>query len=228
MTNAMDEERKAERPSPKLVDQRAGVDAVLYFIGPHRLKEWDVEFMRRLHKLATVIPVISKADVYTRDELRDFKAHVCKRLQDEGIETFCEPYAIICGSFDRDGDMSGREYPWGCAESENSMHSDLPSLRRLLITEGLTALHERRRNIFEQYRRAKALRGQRRQNALGGRLLRVQGWLFRVLVHAAIGVFAFKIMSHRHTAQTAIRSAEKLGGKETETAPPKRKFWPRS
>jgi septin 7 len=41
-----------------------------------RLKQIDVEFMRRLHDKVNLIPVIAKADSMTEDELREFKARV--------------------------------------------------------------------------------------------------------------------------------------------------------
>ncbi len=76
----------------KVVDNR--VHACLYFIQPTghsyvsieylsftshfslRLKQIDVEFMRRLHTKVNLIPVIAKADTMTDEEITDFKARV--------------------------------------------------------------------------------------------------------------------------------------------------------
>ena len=54
------------------------VHACLYFIAPtgHGLKPLDVEFMRRIHKLVNIIPVIGKSDCCTRKEVAQFKAKV--------------------------------------------------------------------------------------------------------------------------------------------------------
>ena len=41
-----------------------------------RLRETDIEFMRRLAPRANVIPVIAKADSLTRQEIQDFKQRV--------------------------------------------------------------------------------------------------------------------------------------------------------
>ena len=77
----------------KVVDNR--VHACLYFIQPTghsyvfqmpcdgfsdagicRLKQLDVEFMRRLHTKVNLIPVIAKSDTMTDEEVTDFKARV--------------------------------------------------------------------------------------------------------------------------------------------------------
>jgi septin 7 len=41
-----------------------------------RLKQIDIEFMRRLHTKVNLIPVIAKADTMTDEEITDFKARV--------------------------------------------------------------------------------------------------------------------------------------------------------
>lgn len=42
-----------------------------------RLKQIDIEFMRRLHQKVNLIPVIAKADTLTEDEIIAFKHRVC-------------------------------------------------------------------------------------------------------------------------------------------------------
>ena len=60
----------------KIVDNR--IQACIYFIAPtgHALKQFDIEFMRRLHTKVNLIPVIAKADTLTDDEVAEFKARV--------------------------------------------------------------------------------------------------------------------------------------------------------
>jgi len=129
------------------LDSDLGVDAVLYFISPHRLKGLDMELLRRLRGRAAIIPIIAKADTLTVDELRLFRAQVTKQLADADIPVFHAPLAIIASP-----SAAGRTYPWGVAESENEAHSDLPTLRRLLLIDGLEDLHEARRHAYEKYR----------------------------------------------------------------------------
>ena len=54
------------------------VNACVYFIQPtgHSLKPLDIEVMRRLHTKVNLIPVISKSDTLTDDEIVSFKARV--------------------------------------------------------------------------------------------------------------------------------------------------------
>ena len=41
-----------------------------------RLKQIDIEFMRRLHTKVNLIPIIAKADTLTDEEIAAFKARV--------------------------------------------------------------------------------------------------------------------------------------------------------
>jgi cell division control protein 11 len=65
--------------TPKFQDSR--VHVCLYFISAsgHSLREIDIDFMRRLSPRVNVLPVISKADSFTKSELQGFK----KRIMDD-------------------------------------------------------------------------------------------------------------------------------------------------
>lgn len=54
------------------------VHALLYFLCPvgHGLKPLDLELMQRLGDSVNIIPVISKADTFTRTEMETFKQNV--------------------------------------------------------------------------------------------------------------------------------------------------------
>lgn len=41
-----------------------------------RLKQLDIEFMRRLHTKVNLIPIIAKADTLTDEEVAEFKERV--------------------------------------------------------------------------------------------------------------------------------------------------------
>lgn len=49
------------------------VHVCLYFIAPHRLKHIDVAFMRRIHKMVNIVPIIAKSDTMTTKEKEEFK-----------------------------------------------------------------------------------------------------------------------------------------------------------
>jgi hypothetical protein len=56
-----------------------------------RLREIDIELMRRLAPRVNVIPVIGKSDTLTMAELRDFKQRVsppCRDNQEFGVDDF--------------------------------------------------------------------------------------------------------------------------------------------
>ena len=70
----LEEELRVERQDRR--DSR--VHACLYFIAPtgHGLKKIDIEFMRKIHDKVNIIPIIGKADTFTKHELSLFKEKV--------------------------------------------------------------------------------------------------------------------------------------------------------
>ncbi|KAF8422378.1 Septin-domain-containing protein [Tirmania nivea] len=84
------------------------VDIVFYVI-LHRLKPVDVEYIRRLSPLTSVLPVIAKADSLTQQQIKALKVSVLSDLRAAGIRPFlfgksyedlmggsgtCAPFAI--------------------------------------------------------------------------------------------------------------------------------------
>ncbi|CAD6196298.1 unnamed protein product [Caenorhabditis auriculariae] len=120
------------------------VHLCLYFIEPsgHGLKPLDIELMHQLHGRVNVVPVIAKADCFTRDELRRFKnqimrdaeAHDIKLYKFPEIEESLDkalaeklkktlPFAVVGSNYicEKDGrKIRFREYPWGTVEVEKS------------------------------------------------------------------------------------------------------------
>ena len=124
-----------------------------------RLKPLDVEIMKRLGSRVNLIPVISKADTMTQEDLANFKIKVREVISAQGIKVYCPPideedegsaeharqtqavmpYSII-GSVDdvvtADGrTVKGREYLWGTAEGSypeaaHKPHSSSDQARR--------------------------------------------------------------------------------------------------
>eukprot|EP00466_Bigelowiella_natans_P014251 jgi/Bigna1/126593/aug1.3_g1301 len=184
-------ETQIERQDRHSLDTSLGVDAILYFFSPHRCKTVDLEFLKSIQGYATIIPILAKADTMTADELAEFRSTVIKKLKATGIKVFHSPFAIISSPYvvrshqnSRGELIHGREYPWGTAESENELHSDLPALRRCLITEGLSELHEATRRYYERYRAMQLTR----KNSLFARLRRaITGF-----VQTALVIFAIK------------------------------------
>jgi len=70
----------------KIPDTR--VHACLYFMAPHRFKDVDLEFMKRLHTRVNLIPVIAKADTMTTNELREYKSLILDSLKENNIKVY--------------------------------------------------------------------------------------------------------------------------------------------
>ena len=164
------------------------VDVVLYTFNPHRCKGIDMAFLRRLTKQVSIVPVLTKADTMTVTELNRFRREVTEALRKADIHVAHPPLAVICSEKEQGPKAKrGRTYPWGVALSEDESHSELPKLRRFLLTEGLLALKQRSLYNYERFRR-RTLRRQRFNRCVALALsvvaldARPRAWL---LAHAA-------------------------------------------
>lgn len=135
------EESRVKR-NPRFVDNR--VHVAIYFISAtgHGLRELDVELMTCLSSLVNVIPVISKADTLTPNELEHNKALIMRDIRDYNIPIYyfpCEPedeeaveecivlrelvpFAIVGSNAlaREEGEyVRVREYPWGTVKGKS-------------------------------------------------------------------------------------------------------------
>jgi len=87
-------EEAAERQTPGPF-RSFGVDAVLYFIAPHRFKNIDIQFLKSIQGKVNIIPILAKADTMTSDELIAFRSLVTTKLAEAKITYFRGPFAVI-------------------------------------------------------------------------------------------------------------------------------------
>lgn len=149
------------------------VHACLYFIAPSAigLSQLDIDSMKNLSTRVNLIPIISKADGFTHEEIETFKQRVRNTLKEENI-SICElidektrikslinemPFSTI-NSIDyylnEDGEqVRGRKYKWGVSEVENLNHCDFLKLRDFLIESFMGDLISSTENYYENYRR---------------------------------------------------------------------------
>ncbi|CAK0738433.1 hypothetical protein CVIRNUC_001042 [Coccomyxa viridis] len=129
------------------------VDICLYFIPPHALLPADIATIQRLGRTVPIVPIISKGDAMTKQELQQFKQHISKALdignpdsciytflpediQEAGLESMTQVFSVISSCIVDESvgrHWPVRSYPWGMAEALSSSHSDVPALKRLLI-----------------------------------------------------------------------------------------------
>lgn len=154
------------------------VHCCIYFLPPtgHRLRPIDVEFMKHLGSIVSIVPVIAKADTLTMDERLDFKHRIRQDLAANGIQVYpqkqhdedpedcllnasireCIPFAVV--GTDREHQVNGhkvlgRKTKWGIIEVENIAHCEFAHLRDLLIRSHLQDLKDVTQNIlYETYR----------------------------------------------------------------------------
>ncbi|KAK1799136.1 hypothetical protein P4O66_007379 [Electrophorus voltai] len=154
------------------------VHCCVYFLPAtgHRLRPIDVEFMKRLGKIVSIVPVIAKADTLTMDERLDFKQRIRQDLQASGIRVYPQkeydedvedrirndkireniPFAVV--GTDKEHQVNGnkvlgRKTKWGIIEVENVAHCEFANLRDLLVRSHLQDLKDVTHYIhYETYR----------------------------------------------------------------------------
>lgn len=154
------------------------VHCCIYFLPAtgHRLRSIDIEFMKRLGNIVSIVPVIAKADTLTIDERQDFKERIRQDLTANGICVYplrdydedpeerilndrirdSIPFAVV--GTDKEHQVNGnkvlgRKTKWGIIEVENVAHCEFANLRDLLIRSHLQDLKDVTHNIhYETYR----------------------------------------------------------------------------
>ncbi|XP_070703670.1 uncharacterized protein septin12 isoform X1 [Pempheris klunzingeri] len=154
------------------------VHCCIYFLPAtgHRLRPIDIEFMKRLGKIVSIVPVIAKADTLTIEERQDFKERIRQDLAANGIRVYPQkeydedpeeqilndriresiPFAVV--GTDKEHQVNGnkvlgRKTKWGIIEVENVAHCEFANLRDLLIRSHLQDLKDVTHNIhYETYR----------------------------------------------------------------------------
>ena len=166
-----------------IVDNR--VHAFLYFIEPtgHSLRSLDIALMKQVHEKVNLIPIISKSDTLTDEEVGEFKRAILADIDYHGIKIFTPsvsenddeevianttelihtfPFAVIGSTNEvqtNDGRLvRGRRYPWGIIEVDNESHNDFVKLRQLLVRNFLEELKETTANVLYEHYRTEKLR----------------------------------------------------------------------
>lgn len=172
------EETKVRR-NPRFQDTR--VHVCVYFITPtgHGLRELDVLAMKKISRYANVIPVIGRADSFTKTEIINFKRRINEDIERFKIPVFqfscdededdadlvqqahylqhLQPFAVI-GSNDvktlSDGTTTRvRSYPWGEIDINDTDVSDFAILRSVLLGSHLQDLKDITHDyLYENYR----------------------------------------------------------------------------
>lgn len=163
------EETKINR-NPNAEDTR--VHAFIYFISSRcgGLRLSDIIFLKKIHLLANVILVISKADTLTVSELKEFKYKVKKQVWENKIRIFNferenmndadaglelqnkQPFTII--SFDsHKNEVNNRQYLYGSPGTMNVDHCDFKILREIILSSYTDMLiEETNEELYENYR----------------------------------------------------------------------------
>jgi len=175
----LQEELKIQRNLSTFDDSR--IHVCLYFISPtgHSLRSLDLLTMKHLDSRVNVIPVIGKADIVSKTELKTFKARIKAELLNNNVQVYQFPtddeevaganskmnseipFAVI-GSNEtmvvNNKKVKVRQYPWGTIQIENEDHCDFVKLREMLVRTNMEDLREKTHDLhYETYRRRRLL-----------------------------------------------------------------------
>ncbi|XP_050537541.1 septin-7 isoform X5 [Daktulosphaira vitifoliae] len=167
----------AESRVNRKVQHDSRVHCCLYFLesNSHGMTPLDVEFMQRLHDKVNIIPVISKADTMTPNEVTEYKKQILNEIALHKIKIYDfpdsdkeedrdslkklksrVPFAVVGSTEVHEVDgkkIRGRKYPWGLVEVENLEHNDFVALRNMLLRTHLQDLKEVTSNVhYENFR----------------------------------------------------------------------------
>jgi len=172
------EETKVRR-NPRFQDTR--VHACLYFLPAtgHGLRELDVLAMKRMSKYVNVLPVVSRADSFTKTELINFKRRINEDIERLHIPVFrftcdeeedepevveeahylqhLQPFAIVTSDDVvtlKDGSQTRvRNYPWGQVDINDPDLSDFAVLRSTVLGSHLQDFKDITHDfLYENYR----------------------------------------------------------------------------
>lgn len=174
------EENKVDR-NPKKDDDR--VHVCLYFIVPtaRGLRELDIDLMTKLSRCVNVIPVISKCDTLTQEEIRINKEAIMQDIYKHHIQIYdfpddkddtdldarqesltlrnSLPFCVMgSNSVERMPDgryRRTRTYPWRSVAVDDVQSSDFLMLQNVLFASHILELRERTNEVlYENYRRS--------------------------------------------------------------------------
>ncbi|CAI4057048.1 septin SHS1 SKDI_04G0220 [Saccharomyces kudriavzevii IFO 1802] len=171
------EETRIKR-NPRFEDTR--VHVALYFIEPtgHGLREVDVELMKSISKYTNVLPIITRSDSFTKEELIQFRKNIMLDVErynvpiykfeidpeDDDLESIEEnqalaslqPFAIITSDTRNGEGKYVREYPWGVISIDDDKVSDLKVLKNVLFGSHLQEFKDTTQHLlYENYRSEK-------------------------------------------------------------------------
>lgn len=141
------------------------IHAALYLVPGDMISQDEIEGIRELSARVNLIPVITKADMFTTEELEHHRTKINEIFKSNGImfydygetEQFRFPMAVIASEteYKEDGAcVLGRKYPWGFVDIENEKYSDFKRLQRILICECFEDLiYQTDAMFYNRYRR---------------------------------------------------------------------------
>lgn len=157
------------------------VHCCVYFIAPsgHGLKPLDLAFMKRLHNVCNIIPVIGKSDSLTLAERAAFKERIQEDMENAGIKLFLGhvedededeenrnssiratmPFAVVGSNCEKEleGKMvMGRQTRIGFLNVEDPAHCEFVYLRNMIMCTHLQELKDTTALChYENFRRSR-------------------------------------------------------------------------
>lgn len=146
----------------------------LYLVPGDKISDYEIEGLRELSTKVNIIPIITKADMFTDEELKDQREKVNRLFKSIQFYDYEEndstqfPLAVIASEnvYEEDGSsVRGRRYAWGFIDIENERYSDFKKLRRILICERFIDLIHKTDTVFYDQARKALIRNESLSNS---------------------------------------------------------------
>ncbi|ELA40900.1 uncharacterized protein VICG_02040 [Vittaforma corneae ATCC 50505] len=146
----------------------------LYLVPGDKMSDYEIEGLKELGSKINIIPVITKADMFTDEELKDHREKINRLFRNIQFYDYEEndstqfPLAVIASEnvYEEDGSsVRGRRYAWGFIDIENEKYSDFKKLQRTLICEKFIDLIYKTDAVFYNQARKALIRNESLNNS---------------------------------------------------------------
>ncbi|WUR02153.1 septin [Vairimorpha necatrix] len=157
---------------PYKIHKDTRIHVCLYLIPSDHFTDKEMDFMMKLSKLVNFIPIITKADMYTNEELVLRKQNIYNILQDNNISIFTSLsntspdsdiedteviHAVIASETVYEINnkiIRGRQYSWGFVDIDKEEGNDFKRLQRTLIYKNFDELINKTHiKYYNEYRK---------------------------------------------------------------------------
>lgn len=148
-----------ERQNVRSLVRDKRIHVCLYFIDAlgEPAREVDIKVMKEISECCNLIPIVSKSDILTNQEINIFYNKLMETLEKENItiygnEESMGPFFIISGKYNKATKKIVRVTRHGTIDIEGIENNDFLRLKKILVEKDMIDLIESTENFYESFR----------------------------------------------------------------------------